>query len=848
MRRLAALAVPALVALPLAATFAAPAAGQGFPMSPSAPESRETWVNPAVRADERETDLFVDTVSAPRSVAAGEDAEITVSLRNATDHELGPVSLTPLRAGAVSDVAEARTALVQDRSAYAPAGPAEPAADLGPGETREVTVDLPGTAPGVYPVAVEVRAGTEVTSERMLVAVGDAAGPAGESGQSAGGGTGAGAGTGRPDSATADGEIDDERAPATVLVRVTAQVDTVPGETGEAPETAPLILRDESLADAMAPGGRLDGLLSAVEARREALGDGLCLAIDPALVDAAERMTEGYTVAETRRSQATQQRRLRDSWSLDDDTAGEPGRGSDDAAAFLERLSALAQGCTVAMPWADTDLDAVARTGDPWLMREALQRGPDILRSVLGAEPLEDVVLPGAGYVEPATAPALAWADTRAGSAAAIEPAWEASDAPRSDASGRSTLDDPGLPAAGSGLPGPPDETVSVLVADNTVWSAPRAGHFAELAPGIRAVTHQGSLTATLATVGEQPVTAGYANPETRLDYRLDSPVARETTAAGAVDLALRGEDPVLVTVPGHADGESAAAILDAAVAAAGGTVTLSDYLTVDRSDGADLAAASEAAAATGADAGEGFGAPFTDPGVYSDAEVLRATQQATYTDDLTRIMANDPSIALTRYGFTAPLRRDILTALTVARRRSVAGFDAAVDATAGRLGGNRVMLQDLRSSVELMPPGNVYTRSSESSPLIIVARNGLPLPTRTRIDYVAEGEATLNTPDEVRIPARGSLTVSMTADIPDNDRRTDLELWLSTPDGAAISNRVDITVQTRARLIGATVAGVTLVGGLALAALFRAGRRHRRRVRATGAQARRRKLKRSGR
>ena len=141
-----------------------------------------------------------------------------------------------------------------------------------------------------------------------------------------------------------------------------------------------------------------------------------------------------------------------------------------------------------------------------------------------------------------------------------------------------------------------------------------------------------------------------------------------------------------------------------------------------------------------------------------------------------------------------------------------------------------------------------VYTRSSESSPLIIVARNGLPLPTRTRIDYVAEGDATLNTPDEVRIPARGSLTVSMTADIPDNDRRTDLELWLATPDGAAISNRVDITVQTRARLIGATVAGVTLVGGLALAALFRAGRRHRRRVRATGAQARRRKLKRSGR
>ena len=46
--------------------------------------------------------------------------------------------------------------------------------------------------------------------------------------------------------------------------------------------------------------------------------------------------------------------------------------------------------------------------------------------------------------------------------------------------------------------------------------------------------------------------------------------------------------------------------------------------------------------------------------------------------------------------------------------------------------------LRDLRSSVALIPPGNVYTRVSESSPLLIVAENGLPLPVEAKLQYDA--------------------------------------------------------------------------------------------------------------
>ena len=147
-------------------------------------------------------------------------------------------------------------------------------------------------------------------------------------------------------------------------------------------------------------------------------------------------------------------------------------------------------------------------------------------------------------------------------------------------------------------------------------------------------------------------------------------------------------------------------------------------------------------------------------------------------------IMVNDPNIALTRYGFTLPLRRDLLMALSLNDRQTASGYQDAIVRSTRRFEANSEQLQELRASVSLIPPGNVYTRSSQSSPLLIVAENSLPLPVEAHIKYEGPESASLNTPETLRVPAKGSITVSMTADLP-TDRRTDLRLWLATPDGA---------------------------------------------------------------
>ena len=221
-------------------------------------------------------------------------------------------------------------------------------------------------------------------------------------------------------------------------------------------------------------------------------------------------------------------------------------------------------------------------------------------------------------------------------------------------------------------------------------------------------------------------------------------------------------------------------------------------------------------------------GSPFSDPAAFVESDIVRVEQQARYTDELMNIMVDDPDIALTRYEFVLPLRRDLLAALSLTNRDSLGSNAEAQRRFTHTMDAHSDTLRDLRSSVALIPPGNVYTRVSESSPLLIVAENGLPLPVEAKLQYDAPDGARLNTPKSVRIPAKGSITVSMTADMPKDADRTDIGLWLATPEKQTISEPINIAVQTRAGIV--SVYGVGIAGALALvlATLFRLGR-HRR-------------------
>lgn len=771
--------------------------------TPYSPETGEAWLNPLARAGES-GDVRIDVTRTPDVIRAGEEMRVVLTVSNSSEEAVSDLRVSARRGDPTWTVEEARRVLALDTGAYPWAGPTlELPGELGPGERREITLVLPPDflPEGTFPLLLQLGE----TTERMLVTVTPAPTPAGE-------------------------EVTAPQVPGlTVLLPLTAQVDIVPGETGRAAEEAPLILQSEQLAGQLAPEGRLSALLDVYATEQR----GTCLAVDPALVDTVARMTAGYTVAGERPSLTKKTRRLRDSWFTDDEPdPGVPGRGAADAAAWLDRLQGA--GCVVALPWADADVNAVAATEDEWLFREAVARGPQILAEELGVTPVENVVIPSSGYVTEQAASALGWADQQA----SVEESWEAAVAeltPQPTGVGDTSLEATDIPDR-SGAPAP-SSPVRVLVAGNSVWGVPREDNHALLAPGVTAVTYSPSLGSLLAATGSAPRTTGYSQPDWRFDYRLDSPAARAVTAASAVRLAVREQtlpgdwaqapQPVLVMPAPLLDAPAATTLLRTVTtlldAGAATPLALEDALTPP--PGLEQQPVSPPTVGV-----TRFGSPWSDPATVSDTEVLRAAQQTRYTDDLTRMMVNEPAIQLNRYDFTLPLRRDILVALSGTSRSSLATREDAVRAADARLDANRQTLQELRGSVALIPPGNVYTRASESSPLLIVAENGLPLPVDSDLAYSGPEGATLAMNGYIHIPAHGSITVPLTADLPAEESQTHLSLWLATRDGSPISTPVEITVQTRAGIVGTYGVALLIVVGLALALLFRVGRHRRRR------------------
>lgn len=811
-----------------------PAHALPTPVSPDDPSVAEQWVNPAARGESADgigLELFDAPDLGAAQLAPGQQLTVTLTVSNDSATTASNLTLRPQRGYATPTAGQARQALSRDDSAY-PFGAASISISgtVAPGERRDVTVAISaadlGLEPGaVYPVmfalsgSLDEGGERQLSSERMLVSV------------------------------ASDGDAPATQAPGlNLLYPLTAEIDIVPGELGTAPEQPALILSSDQLAGQLAEGGRLERLLStyryAITEGPHAtnLREGSCLAIDPALVDTVARMADdGYVVSDTRPSPVQKSQRLRDSWgSSDDSDQGEQGTGTEQAREWLSALREVAsRSCVVALPWNNADLNAVAATRDEWLFRESVERGPTVLRDELGATPVSNLVIPNSGYVTEQAAPALGWADqsTSTVSTGGMQQTWErevAALAPQEPTTDDDTaLESTDLTPTGPAVPVAPAQPVSVLVADNTTWGVPSTDSSALLAPGIHAWKFPGALGAMLASTGPAPATTGYSNPEARYDYRQDSTAARAISAGAALRLtvaekSLPGEwaqkpDPIFAVPPANLDPGTAATLLDttSALFASSAALPLALGTAISGPTGLD-----DQPIAPPTPGVVRFGSPYIDPSVISDAEVLRAGQQARYIDDLTRITLNDPAIALNRYGFTLPLRRDVVSSLTATDRNSIGTYDTAVLRTDERLDANRQALQDLRGSVALIPPGNVYTRVSESSPLLIVAENGLPLPVDAELAYSGPTGAHVNVPERVHIPAHGSITVQMTADLPSGRDQTQLQLWLATRDGSPISTPVDITVQTRAGIVGTYGIALLLIIGLTLALVFRVGRR----------------------
>lgn len=792
--------------LALSILFAPAAYADPLPASPNSVDGANRWINPAVRSQD-----VAATVTLEITEITSTDSEkhsVSAIVRNDGEQAVENLELIARYADPEASVAGLRTVLAAEIDQFPNVLPSLNLGGLAPGEQRSVVMELPDLpGPAVYPMLLGVQSaiGLERTQRFLYSVNGQETAP-----------------TDQEADETENAVEDDAESvtPVTVVMPITASVDIVGGETGEAPQQAPLILTSEQLGEQLAPGGRLHTLIHSIPEGQ--VRQATCLALDPQLVETVMRMAQGYTIAQSRPSSVSKKKRLRDSWSLgSEETPKAEGAHVEDAQAWLDDVREVAS-CSVALPWANTDLNAVEATGNPWLMREALQRGTQVLRDA-GLSPMTNVVIPGGGYINAETVHELGFADYAGaengsnGLTTDINAAWEAAreregaDAPdRADSDeAASSLDAPTATGTDTLSAPTPTVPVSVLVADNTVYAPER---FASLGENIRAVTYQGSLAATLAEAIASPMTVGYGNYFARFDYALDSQPARTATANAAITVSMGEETPVLMMLPSDAEDPSSwmRTLADLIDRGSARPLTLAEYL-----DPGEVAVQPT-----------DTGTPYDDPTVIADTEILQARQQADYTDDLTRLMINDPAIALTPYNFTSPVRHEVLRALSRNGRGSILTFDAKVNQARETLTSNRAMLSELRASVSLLPPGNVYTRLSDGSPLLIAAQNGLPLPVDARIRYTGPPGASINV-GEVIVPAKGSMTVQMTANLPTSER-TNLELWLATPQGAAISHPVNISVQTRSGIIGASSTVLMLVLGLVAALAVRVVRRRK--------------------
>lgn len=173
--------------------------------------------------------------------------------------------------------------------------------------------------------------------------------------------------------------------PLTVVWPLAAE----PARLPTAPDKQILLEGDGSgagdpVATQIAPGGRLDGLVGALEQAvppGSPLAAAVCVAVDPLLLETIDGMSHGYGVAHP--------------------GGVTPGTGSKNAQTWLDRLRRVVQGrCVLALPYADPDLVAMSRAGLTDLEALATSTGVGLVRNLLGVQPLNGVSWPAAGVLD----------------------------------------------------------------------------------------------------------------------------------------------------------------------------------------------------------------------------------------------------------------------------------------------------------------------------------------------------------------------------------------------------------------------------------------------------------------
>lgn len=751
-------------------------------------------------------ELSIDEVT-PSTVTLTSESVVTVrgTVKNIGDRDVEDVWVRLQRAPVISDSAALRTSLSLDQAGFDTVGEFEEVVGrLEQGDTTDFTLELPLRSdlvpsldidtPGVYPLLVNVNGVPEYGGQARLddarfllpVLAVPASDEVTEDADAGSRGT-----TRSPEDGLLDGAeksfpaVPPEASRPAAITMLWPLADRprfaagVPGSG-----TEPVRLVDDELATSLAEGGRLDGLLRAVEdtARSEPrVLEGMCLAVDPDLLVTVTNMTRDYLVVD----------------DPDEPTGdAQPGTGTDAAVAWLDRLRALATStCTIALPFAQVDLTALADLADSSLTASALESPTALVDSILGVTSLPGVVWPDSGVLT-----------EKSGSMLAADAPVTALLADNAVEDGRTLL--AGV-SANSTVPGGNGFRISGV-------------------PGLTAGLFDSAASAALAGMGDDPQTPSFVPESARYDLSRDSSTARLQDALGA--LAWPALVPTVHEATGRALPAPGRSVLFAppqtwSASPEDASAVLSMLSTLVRSGLATprpLAALVDAAAGTANDSSASLlvypEQAITDGA--SAAVVSEAEEQIGRLDAIQTALIEDPQAQLTPQQFTAPLREDLLRAMSLSGRRGD-DADGAFATAAHRATEVREAVDDIYEAVTVISTGGVYTLTSEQSPLLLVARNDLPVGITVRLHVDAPEATDVSDIGPTQLPPRGSRTLTVPAQISDS-RKLELEFALTTESGLSLGNPTTVTVRSNA--YGQILAVVTGCAGALL--LFLAGRR----------------------
>ena len=531
--------------------------------------------------------------------------------------------------------------------------------------------------------------------------------------------------------------------------------------------TIPVRLVDDDLATSLAGGGRLDILLASAEVATShdvdpdgAVGRALCLAIDPDLLVTVNAMTAGYVVSNS----------PDDSAQLPG-TPTHPGAGQVAATEWLNRLRALAhRTCVAPLPYAQADLDAVQRVNDPGLSAIATTNANGIIDKILDVSSIRGATLVPDGPLTRRTVKLLNANDNTVAIAAADLSATEA------QGSSESGID-----------------------------TAPL-----RLSPQVVVAPFDPAVGAALAGAGTTPEVPTYLDSSLTVRLGHDSVTARRQDALGSIFWhALDRDEPrTQILVPPstwNLQADDAQVILTAL------TTTIRSGLAVPRPLPVVVADANQAAQAHT----EEVGAYASAPGQFTDDVTAGITGQVGRLWGLTSSLMTDDRTGLTGAQYTAPLREDMLRALSQSEPPD----------TRNGLAQQRLVLvgktiNDLFGAVTIVNPGGSYTLATEHSPLPLALHNGLAVPIRVRLHVDAPPGMNVTDIGQIELPP-GYLPLRIPVEV-NFTQRVAVDATLRTPDGLRLGEPVRLSVHSNA--YGKVLFAITLSAAAVLILL--AGRR----------------------